>query len=147
MIQIVKPYGSSKKKKILGRGRSSGKGKTCGKGHKGLKARAGGTVNSGFEGGQISLIRRVPKFGFKNMPHKKKYFEISFDRFVKGAELLAVNGNAITIQILKDHKIIPKTCSAVKILSSKNKEFSTQLRFKTGEKIFWTKKNEAFFQK
>ena len=58
--------GSRPKKKRLGRGVGSGLGKTSGKGHKGQKARAGGTVKPGFEGGQQPLQRRVPKFGFRS---------------------------------------------------------------------------------
>ena len=58
--------GSTKNRKRLGRGRASGQGKTSGKGHKGLKARSGGGARPGFEGGQMPLIRRIPKRGFTN---------------------------------------------------------------------------------
>jgi large subunit ribosomal protein L15 len=61
--------GSTQKKKRVGRGPGSGIGKTSGKGHKGQKARSGGHVRPGFEGGQMPLIRRVPKRGFTN-PYK-----------------------------------------------------------------------------
>lgn len=56
--------GSKHNSKRLGRGIGSGKGKTSGKGHKGQKARSGGTVQRGFEGGQMPIQRRLPKFGF-----------------------------------------------------------------------------------
>jgi large subunit ribosomal protein L15 len=56
--------GSTKKRKRVGRGRSSGTGKTSGRGHKGLKARSGGGARPGFEGGQMPLYRRLPKRGF-----------------------------------------------------------------------------------
>ena len=56
--------GSTRKRKRIGRGRSSGTGKTSGKGHKGLKARSGGGARPGFEGGQMPLYRRLPKRGF-----------------------------------------------------------------------------------
>lgn len=59
--------GSTKKAFRVGRGAGSGNGKTAGKGHKGQKARSGGGVRPGFEGGQMPLQRRVPKFGFKNI--------------------------------------------------------------------------------
>mgnify|MGYP000717109849 CR=1 FL=1 len=59
--------GSTKKAYRVGRGAGSGNGKTAGKGHKGQKARSGGGVRPGFEGGQMPLQRRVPKFGFKNI--------------------------------------------------------------------------------
>src|SRR5262249_14183286 len=58
--------GSTQKKKRVGRGPGSGIGKTAGRGHKGQKARTGGKVRPGFEGGQMPLIRRVPKRGFTN---------------------------------------------------------------------------------
>ena len=56
--------GSTRERKRLGRGPGSGKGKTSGKGHKGHKARTGGKTNPGFEGGQMPLMRRIPKRGF-----------------------------------------------------------------------------------
>ena len=56
--------GAKKSRKRLGRGIGSTFGKTCGRGHKGLKARSGGTVSAGFEGGQMPLYMRLPKFGF-----------------------------------------------------------------------------------
>jgi len=59
--------GSRKKRKRIGRGPGSGMGKTSTKGHKGLKARAGGSVRPGFEGGQMPLYRRLPKRGFCNI--------------------------------------------------------------------------------
>lgn len=57
----------NKKRKRVGRGESSGLGKTCGRGHKGQKARSGGKVGRGFEGGQMPLQRRLPKKGFTNI--------------------------------------------------------------------------------
>ena len=59
--------GSKKERKRIGRGAATGQGKTAGKGHKGQKARAGRGMRPGFEGGQMPLQRRVPKFGFKNI--------------------------------------------------------------------------------
>lgn len=56
--------GSKQAPKRVGRGIGSGLGKTCGRGHKGLKSRSGGSVNPGFEGGQMPIQRRLPKFGF-----------------------------------------------------------------------------------
>jgi large subunit ribosomal protein L15 len=66
-LSTLKPAeGSTHYRKRLGRGPGSGLGKTSGKGHKGQKARAGGTVNAGFEGGQMPMYRRLPKRGFTN---------------------------------------------------------------------------------
>src|SRR6201996_906489 len=64
--------GSRHRVKRLGCGESSGHGKTSGKGHKGQKARSGGSIRLGFEGGQMPLIRRLPKRGFNNAQFKKK---------------------------------------------------------------------------
>ncbi|BAO66404.1 50S ribosomal protein L15 [Candidatus Karelsulcia muelleri] len=71
-------YGSVKKNKRLGRGQGSGKGGTCTKGHKGAKARSGNFKKIGFEGGQMPLQRRIPKFGFKKK-NKTKYFLLNLD--------------------------------------------------------------------
>ena len=63
--------GSNKKGKRIGRGAGSGKGGTSTRGHKGAKSRSGYSAKVGFEGGQMPLQRRVPKFGFKNINHKE----------------------------------------------------------------------------
>jgi len=65
--------GSRHRVKRLGCGESSGHGKTSGKGHKGQKARSGGSIRLGFEGGQMPLIRRLPKRGFNNAAFHKHY--------------------------------------------------------------------------
>lgn len=65
--------GSTGSRKRVGRGRGSGLGQTAGKGHKGQKARTGGRVRWGFEGGQTPLMRRLPKFGFSNADFAKHY--------------------------------------------------------------------------
>ena len=65
-------------RKRLGRGQSSGKGGTCGRGHKGAKSRSGYSKKIGFEGGQMPLQRRIPKFGFKNL-NRKQYTVINLD--------------------------------------------------------------------
>ena len=67
-LQELQPaVGASKKPYRKGRGAGSGNGKTAGRGHKGLYARSGGKVRAGFEGGQMPLVRRVPKRGFNNV--------------------------------------------------------------------------------
>lgn len=65
--------GSTHRRKLLGRGIGSGKGGTASKGHKGQKARSGGSIIRGFEGGQMPMTRRMPKFGFTNNAFKKEY--------------------------------------------------------------------------
>lgn len=74
--------GGVNKKKRVGRGIGSGLGKTSGRGHDGQKARSGGGVRPGFEGGQMPLFRRLPKRGFKNI-NTKKFAEINLDRLNK----------------------------------------------------------------
>jgi len=66
-LHDLKPFpGAKHRRKRLGIGESSGHGKTSGRGHKGQKARSGGSIRPGFEGGQMPLIRRLPKRGFNN---------------------------------------------------------------------------------
>jgi large subunit ribosomal protein L15 len=74
--------GSKKKRKRIGRGPGSGYGKTAGRGEKGQKSRSGYSARPGFEGGQMPLIRRVPKRGFTNI-FRIEYREINLDRLVK----------------------------------------------------------------
>jgi large subunit ribosomal protein L15 len=86
-LDAFKPApGVRKQKKRVGRGNGSGWGGTAGRGHKGQKARSGGTVKRGFEGGQMSLARRIPKWGFNNI-FKKEYEVCNIDQlnvFKKG---------------------------------------------------------------
>src|SRR5512147_1711502 len=70
-LSNLKPaIGSTKNRKRIGRGHGSGHGKTATKGHKGQKARSGGSVKPGFEGGQMPMQRRLPKRGFNPLTHK-----------------------------------------------------------------------------
>src|SRR5579871_5454040 len=71
--------GSRHRVKRLGCGESSGHGKTSGKGHKGQKARSGGSIRVGFEGGQMPLIRRMPKRGFNNASHTVEYIPVNLE--------------------------------------------------------------------
>src|ERR1700677_5109702 len=77
-LHSLKPRpGSKHRVKRLGCGESSGHGKTSGKGHKGQKARSGGSIRLGFEGGQMPLIRRIPKRGFNNTSFKIAYAPVN----------------------------------------------------------------------
>ena len=79
-LHELKPaFGATTAPKRLGRGTGSGLGKTSGKGHKGAKARSGGGKRPGFEGGQMPLVRRLPKRGFYN-PFRIEYVAINVDR-------------------------------------------------------------------
>ncbi len=83
--------GSTKNRKRIGQGTGSGTGKTSGKGHKGQKARAGGGVRPGFEGGQMPIYRRTPKRGFSNFRFAKNYQIVNVEdlenRFEAGSEI------------------------------------------------------------
>ncbi len=103
--------GSKKRKKRVGRGPGSGHGKTACKGHKGQKARSGGGVSPGFEGGQMPLHRRLPKRGFKNAPFKKVYTVVNLKR------LAVIEGvDTITPEVLLEKRVISKINDGVKIL-------------------------------
>ncbi|MDY0270710.1 50S ribosomal protein L15 [Trichloromonas sp.] len=98
-------YGSTKNRKRIGRGHGSGTGKTAGKGHKGQKARSGGSVKAGFEGGQMPLQRRLPKRGFT--PLEKKVYSLvnlrDLDLFEAGSVVdLSALGKAGLVKDLQD---------------------------------------------
>ena len=105
MLQLhtIKPNpGAKHRKKRLGNGESSGLGKTCGKGNKGQKARSGGTIRPGFEGGQMPLARRLPKRGFTNI-FAKEYTVVNVGELEK-----LENGTTVTAELLKKQGIISK---------------------------------------
>lgn len=113
-ITDIRPAeGSAKKNKRVGRGVGSGHGKTSCKGHKGQKARSGGTVGLGFEGGQMPLQRRLPKIGFKNEPFKVEYAVINLDR-INGLQGIDV----ITPEVLKEKRIIRDMKDGLKVLGA-----------------------------
>ncbi len=89
-LHELKPAkGARKRSKRVGRGEASGVGKTSGRGHKGQWARKGHKFKEGFEGGQMPMIRRIPKYGFKN-PARKEYLGVnveSLDVFDEGTEV------------------------------------------------------------
>jgi large subunit ribosomal protein L15 len=95
----------------LGCGESSGHGKTSGKGHKGQKARSGGSIRLGFEGGQMPLIRRIPKRGFNNANFKVRYAPVNLGDLEK----LEVTG-LIDEAILRQAGIVNGPADGVKIL-------------------------------
>jgi large subunit ribosomal protein L15 len=96
---LRRPKGAHRDRKRLGRGPGSGTGKTSGKGHKGQKARSGGSIPAWFEGGQMPLLRRLPKRGFKS--HKKNDFET-----VNVKDLGRIDADTITPAILHEHGLI-----------------------------------------
>ncbi len=103
------PNGATKAPKRKGRGPGSGLGKTAGRGHKGQRSRSGGGVRPGFEGGQMPLIRRVPKRGFYN-PFG------TTNQVVNLRDLEQVDGTDINPQALRDAGLIAKAKEPVKVL-------------------------------
>ncbi len=102
--------GSVKDAKRKGRGHATGNGKTAGRGHKGQKARSGGGVRPGFEGGQMPLARRLPKRGFTNI-FAKEYVEINVAQLERFE-----NGTVVTPELLKETGVISKICDGVVVL-------------------------------
>ena len=102
--------GSKKKAFRVGRGHGSGNGKTSGKGQKGQKARSGGGVRPGFEGGQMPIYRRLPKRGFTNI-FAKKYTSINVEDLNKFD-----NGTEITAEVLKENGVIKKINYGIVVL-------------------------------
>lgn len=103
--------GSRHRVKRLGCGESSGHGKTSGKGNKGQKARSGGSIRLGFEGGQMPLIRRLPKRGFNNAAFRQRYAIVNLD------DLNAFKaGTAVNEQLLRESKLVRGSFVGIKIL-------------------------------
>ncbi len=103
--------GSRHRVKRLGSGESSGHGKTSGKGHKGQKARSGGSLRLGFEGGQMPLIRRLPKRGFNNAAFHKTYAIVNLDSLNNFKA-----GTTVNEQLLRESKLIRGNFVGIKIL-------------------------------
>jgi large subunit ribosomal protein L15 len=111
-LNHLKPRpGAKHRVKRLGSGESSGHGKTSGKGHKGQKARSGGSIRLGFEGGQMPLIRRLPKRGFNNAAFKAQYAIVNLD-VLESFDA----GSAINEQSLREKGLIRGKIDGLKIL-------------------------------
>ena len=123
ILNELKPAeGSTTKRRRVGRGTGSGMGKTSTRGHKGQKARSGGGVRPGFEGGQMPLARRLPKRGFVNI-FAKVYATVNVSDLDKFDE-----GTVITAEFLKEKKVIKKISDGLKVLG--NGELSKKLTVK-----------------
>src|SRR5690625_834480 len=112
-LHELKPTsGSRKSRNRVGRGMASGNGKTSGRGHKGQKARSGGGVRPGFEGGQMPLFQRLPKRGFTNV-HRKEYAIVNLEtlnRFEDGTE--------VTPELLLKEGVVRKMKAGIKVLAN-----------------------------
>ena len=110
LLNELKPnIGSKSSKKRVGRGGASGTGKTCGRGHKGQKSRTGGTIQVGFEGGQMPLQRRLPKVGFSSRVNNFSA-EIKYDRLEK------IDEDEVTLELLKKYKLVKSKIKKVKVI-------------------------------
>ncbi len=111
-LNSLKPAkGSNKAPKRVGRGIGSGTGKTCGRGHKGQKSRSGGGVRVGFEGGQMVLQMRLPKFGFSSRVSR-------YSAEVRLSEIESSDLESITLASLVEAKIVPQQTKKAKIILS-----------------------------
>jgi len=138
--ELSPAQGASKASKRVGRGHGSGWGKTAGKGHKGQKARSGGSIRPGFEGGQMPLQRRIPKRGFNNI-FAKKIVAINvsaLEVFEDGAEVTAealvekgiIDNNFDGIKILANGNLTKKLTVKLKKISESAKPFSESAKQK-----------------
>tara|TARA_B100001167_G_scaffold190739_1_gene158266 strand:+ start:3071 stop:3526 length:456 start_codon:yes stop_codon:yes gene_type:complete len=107
------------KRKRRGRGTGSGLGKTSGRGHKGLGSRSGGKVRAGFEGGQMPLQQRVPKYGFSSRVNR-------FTQELRLSTLINLDLKEISLEILKDKDLVKQNTKKVKVI--KDIETCTKLK-------------------
>jgi large subunit ribosomal protein L15 len=133
-LHSLKPRpGARHRVKRLGCGESSGHGKTSGKGHKGQKARSGGSIRLGFEGGQMPLIRRLPKRGFNNAAFKISYAPVNLaalndfkhDGLIDEAALRKaglVKGSWNGVKVLGDGEVTKKLSLKIHAVSASAKE-------------------------
>lgn len=112
--ELAPAYGATTTSKRVGRGTGSGLGKTAGKGHKGQKARTGGSIRRGFEGGQTPLYRRIPKRGFKN------HFATEY-AIVNVSDLEKFdNDTVVNTELLLSEGMIKKELDGLKVLGNGN---------------------------
>ena len=137
-LSNLKPAeGSKKTRKRIGRGQGSGWGTQAGKGHKGQKARSGGTIRLGFEGGQTPTYRRLPKRGFSNYPFTRLVCHVNLNNI----DTKFTNGETVNLDTLVSKglvKNLPETAD-VKILAkgtlSKKLSFSGDFKFSEAAKV------------
>ena len=111
-FNTLKPArGSKRERRRLGRGMGSGLGKTAGRGHKGQHARAGGYHKRGFEGGQMPLQRRLPKFGFAS---RRAHYASE----VRLGDLVRVDADIIDLAVLKAAKLVARQVRRAKVIAT-----------------------------
>lgn len=113
-LHDLKPRpGARHRTKRLGCGESSGHGKTSGRGHKGQKARSGGSVRHGFEGGQMRLTRRLPKRGFNNKRHSTRYAPVNVSKLN-----LFEDGTRVDETLMREKRLVVGKFHGVKLLGT-----------------------------
>ncbi len=127
---LKSPKGAHKNTKRIGRGQGSGQGTQAGKGHKGQKARNGGGIRIGFEGGQMPLYRRLPKVGFSNAPFKTVYAVLNLEKIAEkfGSEV-------VSRETLIDKGFLSGINKSLPIKLLAKGEFNKALTFKGIEKF------------
>ncbi|HCK14508.1 TPA: 50S ribosomal protein L15 [Candidatus Poribacteria bacterium] len=110
--ELKPPKGSRRPKKRVGRGHGSGWGKTCGRGHKGQKSRSGASIPAWFEGGQMPLVRRIPKSGPRRIGH------VRIEYSVVNIQTLSIfeDGATVSLETMFESGIVKGKNSRVKIL-------------------------------
>jgi len=112
LADVRAAYIPKKKPKRLGRGLGSGTGKTAGRGHKGQKARAGGKIRPGFEGGQMPLFRRLPKRGFNNARFRTTYAIVNVGQF----EAAFRDGDTVDDAAIRAARLVHAATGPIKVL-------------------------------
>ena len=119
--ELSPPEGARKVRKRVGRGPGSGSGKTSGKGHKGQKSRSGGGKKPGFEGGQMPLIRRIPKRGFTK-PNRKQWAIVNL------SDLTLLGVERIDAELLVSKGLVKGSFDGIKVLGDGEVERALQVR-------------------
>ena len=122
--ELTPPQNSKRVKKRIGRGEASGWGKTAGRGHKGQKSRSGGSIPAWFEGGQMPLVRRLPKRGPAVIKHKRLKYDV-----VNVKELNRFEDNTtVTVEMLSERGMVKRRNARVKILGDGDLEKQLTVR-------------------
>ena len=111
--ELNKAFGSTHRRKVVGRGPGSGHGKTSGRGEKGQKARSGGGVHPWFEGGQTPLYKRLPRRGFSNARFARKYAIINISDLNRFKD-----GDVVTPELQKESGLVKKELCGIKVLGN-----------------------------
>ena len=127
---LKSPKGAHKNIKRIGRGQGSGQGTQAGKGHKGQKARTGGGIRIGFEGGQMPLYRRLQKVGFSNAPFKTEYAVLNLEKVAA-----KFDKEVVTRETLVEKGLLSGINKSMPIKMLAKGEFNKALTFKGIEKF------------